>query len=538
MMATRSKGPCIVCGSSKIHYSFSFKQHRVEECVSCKLMRLNPQPSDETLSSIYGSQHFILSDDAEGGREASDLKAATAQGYLSLIENYVGAPLEGRLLEIGCGHGDFLVQAANRGLDVTGIEYSAHSAQIASSRLGSQGNVIVGEIDVLRDECQTFDFVVFADVVEHVRDPRLFLSSVHALLKDNGLAIGILPTIDSLSARLMGASWMEFKLEHLWYFSTSNLSRLMRSEGFGAIRVVPARKTLSFDYIAGHFDKYPVAPFTGLLKIMRRVMPKFLRKAKFRIAPSGIVMVAQRARKHEVKILSIIMPIYNEVATVRAAIERVLAKQIDNIHIKLIVVESNSTDGSRAIVQSYEGHERVKVILQERPLGKGNAVRAGIEHVDGDIVLIQDADDEYDIDDYDALLEPLLTGEAAFVLGARHGGGAWKMRRFTDQPVTGIIMNLGHRVFATLLNVVYLQRMKDPFTMYKVFRADCLRGIKFECDRYDFDIELVIKLIKNGFTPVEIPVNYRSRSFNEGKKVDVLRDPITWLRAIFRLRFQ
>jgi hypothetical protein len=112
------------------------------------------------------------------------------------------------------------------------------------------------------------------------------------------------------------------------------------------------------------------------------------------------------------------------------------------------------------------------------------------------------------------------------------------MRQFNDQRLTSHFLNFGHWFFATLVNVVYGLRLKDPFTMYKVFRAECLRGLKFECDRFDFDFELLIKLARKGYRPIEIPVNYRSRSFKDGKKVDVLRDPWTWLRAIFRFRLQ
>ena len=152
--------------------------------------------------------------------------------------------------------------------------------------------------------------------------------------------------------------------------------------------------------------------------------------------------------------------------------------------------------------------------------------------------MIQDADDEYDIEDYDALIQPLISGETAFVLGARHGGGAWKMRQFEDQPFAAAFLNFGHWLFTTLVNVVYGLRLKDPFTMYKVFRADCLRGLKFECNRFDFDYELLIKLVRRGYRPIEVPVNYRSRSFKEGKKVNAFRDPLTWLRAIAKYRFQ
>jgi glycosyltransferase involved in cell wall biosynthesis len=232
------------------------------------------------------------------------------------------------------------------------------------------------------------------------------------------------------------------------------------------------------------------------------------------------------------------MPAYNEAQTIAAGIERVLAKKIEGVEIELIIVESNSTDGTRDIVRSFEGRDGIKIVLQDQARGKGNAVRAGLQTIDSDYVLIQDADDEYDVEDYDTLLQPLLSGEAAFVLGARHGGGSWKMRRFSGQPIVSLLLNLGHWFFATLLNLIYGLRLKDPFTMYKVFRADCLHGLTFESDRFDFDFELVIKLTRGGYIPVEIPVNYRSRSFKEGKKVNVLRDPLTWLWALLKFRFR
>ena len=240
----------------------------------------------------------------------------------------------------------------------------------------------------------------------------------------------------------------------------------------------------------------------------------------------------------EMKKLSIIMPVYNEGKLVRQAIERVLSKKIDGIDVELIIIESNSTDNSREIVMEYEQHENVVIVLQELAVGKGSAVRAGFQYIHGDFVIIQDADDEYDIDDYDILLEPLIMNEADFVLGARHGGKAWKMRHFEEQRLIGHILNVGHKFFTLLINLIYGLHLKDPFTMYKVFRANCLNGLRFECNRFDFDCELLIKLVRKGYFPIEIPVNYRSRSFKEGKKVNVFRDPWTWLRAIVKYRFQ
>jgi glycosyltransferase involved in cell wall biosynthesis len=187
-------------------------------------------------------------------------------------------------------------------------------------------------------------------------------------------------------------------------------------------------------------------------------------------------------------------------------------------------------------VLNYKDRSEVKIVLQEKPSGKGNAVREGMEHATGDILLIQDADLEYDLNDYFALLEPVVTYKNPFVLGARHGG-KWKMRQFSDQAQLSAYFNFGHILFTTLLNVLYRQRMKDPFTMFKVIRRDCLYNLKFECNRFDFDFELVIKLLRKGYIPVEIPVNYYSRSFKEGKKVNMFRDPFTWIKASFKYRF-
>jgi len=501
-------------------------------------MRLNPQPSDEELARIYGSAYFAFSGDSDGQLHASSLKASSADYYLDLIEAYAGSRLSGRLLEIGCGHGDFLAQAAARGLSVTGIEVSPGAAQVAAAEAGARCRIISGDIKQLIAQGETFEYVVFADVLEHVRNPREFLRDVHSLTNDDAIVAMIVPALDANSARLMKTKWVEFKPEHLWYFSSATLKRLLYAEGYCALKVTPARKTLSFDYIAEHFDRYPVEPFSSLVSLARRLLPRLIRRLPFQVTTSRIVAIARNAEKRERQLLSVVMPVFNEKDSVAAGIERVLAKQIPDIDIELIIVESRSTDGTREIVREFENRERVTVIWEERPHGKGHAVRAALPCIRGDFVLIQDADDEYDIEDYDVLLEPLLTGEAAFVLGARHGGRTWKMRRFNDQRLAGNFLNLGHWGFTALVNLLYGLRLKDPFTMYKVFRADCLRGLDFECNRFDFDCELLIKLVRRGYRPVEIPVNYRSRSFKEGKKVDVMRDPWTWLRAIVKFRFQ
>jgi glycosyltransferase involved in cell wall biosynthesis len=235
--------------------------------------------------------------------------------------------------------------------------------------------------------------------------------------------------------------------------------------------------------------------------------------------------------------LSVIVPIYNEAATVRQSLDAILAKTVPGWTLQIIMVESNSTDGTRSIVQTYNAHPRVKLILEDRPRGKGHAVRAGLAHATGDVILIQDADLEYDLDDYDILLAPLAAGRQEFVLGSRHGEGGWAIRKFSDQPFQALILNLAHWGFTLLINVALFIWLKDPFTMYKVFRRECLEGLTFECNRFDFDWELLMKLVRKGHRPIEIPISYKSRSFKEGKKISMFRDPLTWLWAVVKYRF-
>ena len=164
-------------------------------------------------------------------------------------------------------------------------------------------------------------------------------------------------------------------------------------------------------------------------------------------------------------------------------------------------------------------------------------MRTALQAATGDYIIIQDADLEYDLEDYDALLEQLIGGRSAFVLGSRHGGRkVLKMRQFTGQTGLSLFVNVGHWFFTTLVNVLFRQRLRDPFTMYKVFRRDCLFGLEFQCNRFDFDYELLIKLIRKGYQPMELPVNYRSRSYKEGKKVRLIRDPLSWLGTLAWLR--
>ncbi|MEI8396918.1 MAG: glycosyltransferase [Rhodospirillaceae bacterium] len=544
-MATDKLETCPVCDFQNQQYLFLNQGTPIVKCGGCGLILRNPQPSDECLDSIYSASYFIGSDEASLRVETNRLKRLTGALYLDEVEKfrrYHGdIKTGGRLLEIGCGLGNLLLEAKARGYDVTGVEVSASAAATANERLGDQ-RVHQGTVEEIDLPPASFDVCILADVIEHTRDPVRFLGHIYELVRPGGVVFIAVPSLDSWSAQLMREHWVEFKAEHLFYFDRQTVQNLMFRTGFRDIELVNGQKELSFDYIFNHFKRFPTPFLTPIAHALGRILPHGLRQKSLRLVASGINVLARRdtqpAPDHRCHRLSIVLPVYNERGSFRQLIDAVLDVDMPSLDIDVIVVESNSTDGTREEALTYSDHPRIKVILEDRPLGKGHAVRTGLAHAIGDFILIQDADLEYDINDYGALLEPLRTYRNALVLGSRHNHEVtWKFRHFSDSVHLSTLMNVGHFFFTRLFNAIYGQRLNDPFTMYKVFRRDCLTGLALEANRFDFDWELLGKLVRRGYKPLEIPVNYCSRSFKEGKKVRFLRDPLTWLVACFKYRF-
>jgi hypothetical protein len=345
----------------------------------------------------------------------------------------------------------------------------------------------------------------------------------------------VLPSVGSLPARWLGRRWTQWRPENIFYFDSVKIQLLLERCGFAQIWAKPDRRLYTVRHINERIRSSPRSPVTSLISFAYRFVPRPIRNKRLRLVSSGIMVTAVREDIAIRPLCSIIVPAYNERATFSQLMDTLLAKELPGMDRQIVIVESNSSDGTRELALTYAAHPDVTVVLEDRPQGKGHAVRKGLEQATGNIVMIQDADLEYDINDYDDLLQPLIAHSTPFVLGIRHGG-AWKMRQFNDANVLAKFLNFGHVLLTTMLNVLYRRRMRDPFTMFKVFRRECLYGLEFECNRFDFDVELLTKLLRKGYDPLEIPVNYRSRSFKEGKKVSILRDPWTWLRAAIKYR--
>jgi glycosyltransferase involved in cell wall biosynthesis len=229
--------------------------------------------------------------------------------------------------------------------------------------------------------------------------------------------------------------------------------------------------------------------------------------------------------------LSIVIPIYNEVATLQEVVRRVLAVDV-GMGKELILVDDGSTDGSRdlydAIRQDHADQE-LEVLLHPRNEGKGAALRTGFGQVTGDVVLVQDADLEYDPADYPRLLAPILDGKADVVYGSRFvGGDAHRVLFFWHM--------VGNRFLTLLSNAFTNLNLTDMETCYKVFRAPVLQELRIRSDRFEFEPEITAKVARAGCRVYEVGISYAGRDYSEGKKI-TWRDGVKAMLAIIRYRF-
>ncbi len=229
--------------------------------------------------------------------------------------------------------------------------------------------------------------------------------------------------------------------------------------------------------------------------------------------------------------LSIVMPVYNEVATLAECVRRVLAAEVEAKK-ELILVDDGSSDGTRELYDTIKAEhpgQDIKVIMHEKNRGKGASLRTGFKQADGDIVLVQDADLEYNPRDYPKLLAPIVEGNADVVFGSRFvGSEAHRVLLFWHM--------LGNRILTLLSNALTNLNLTDMEVCYKVFRADVLRKIQLKSERFDIEPEITAKVAKAGFRIYEVGISYAGRDYAEGKKIG-WKDGIQAVLAIMRYRF-
>ena len=227
------------------------------------------------------------------------------------------------------------------------------------------------------------------------------------------------------------------------------------------------------------------------------------------------------------KKLSIIIPCYNEAATIAEVLARVAKAETCGLAKEVIVVNDGSTDETGQLLEGLRGNG-IKVIHHERNRGKGAAIRTALSQVTGDIVLIQDADLEYDPEEYPSLLQPMLTDHVEVVYGSR------MLRRDNRQGALPFL--IGGRLLSLLTNLLYQAGITDEPTGYKVFKASLLKSIDLKCIGFEFCPEVTAKVRKRGYEIREVPISYNPRSVSEGKKIS-WRDFIVHVFILLKYRF-
>jgi hypothetical protein len=512
---------CFVCQADHSQYLFHRTGVRFVRCRTCGAVYVNP------INEAPVNYFDVAETGALPTRRERALVAEGFGRFLDRIANEFGAS-EGRSLASTLLLGKFLpefatLDAAGRtGLTVAEIEKDEFVRLAMHDDLSWATALLVRRPDV----------VILHEVLEACSNPASVVRKLVENLPPTTWFVVTYTNVASFPARLMRRYWPYFFSVKTTFYNTGHLTALFGRLGYELTAQFPFPVAHTAGYLAER-----LSPSTPLTKILRR-SPLAQLTVPVRAGNRTAIFKKQTDEEAKKEKVSIVMPVFNEALYCEKVIETVLSKQL-SVDREVIIVESNSTDGTRDIVEQFEGRPGVRVIFEERPRGKGHAVRTGLEAITGTIVIIQDADFEYDIDDYDALLEPILQNRTSFVLGSRTLGlDDWKVRRFGDDKVKGLLMNAAQLVFARTYNLLYQQKVTDVNTMFKVFRANCLNDFRLESDGFELDIELACKLAKTGNSPMEVPVNYVSRSFAEGKKISFFGDFFRSYSSFFKYRLR
>ncbi len=229
-------------------------------------------------------------------------------------------------------------------------------------------------------------------------------------------------------------------------------------------------------------------------------------------------------------LLSVVIPCYNEKETLLQLLEKVRAVDLGEVKKEIIVVDDCSTDGTKELLKKLQAEGETKIYFHAKNQGKGSALKTGFKHATGDIIIVQDADLEYNPEDYKKLIAPIVNGEYSVVYGSRE-------RNSKNKRHSGVFFYLGGRFLTILSNVLYGAHLTDESCCYKVFTKEVLDSIPLKCERFEFCPEVTAKVLKRKIPIKEVPVSYHPRKIEDGKKIR-FTDGLEAIWTLIKYRFK